>query len=71
MGELRNAQEILVGEPEGNRPRGRCRRRWEGNIKTDLREVGWGRRGVDWMHMAQDRYQLRAVVNTVMNLWFP
>jgi hypothetical protein len=47
----------------------RPRRRWEGTIRTNLREIGW--KVVDWMHMAQDRNQWRAVVNTVMNLWIP
>jgi hypothetical protein len=53
----------------GKRPLGRPRRRWVGNIKMDLREIGWG--GVDWMDMAQDRDQWRALVNTVMNLRVP
>jgi hypothetical protein len=44
---------ILVGRPEGRRPLGRPRRRWEGNIKMDLRETGFG--DVDWIHWAQDR----------------
>jgi hypothetical protein len=56
----------LVGKPEGKRLRGRFRHRWEDNIRMDLREVG--REGVDWMHMAQDRDQWRAVVKTVMKL---
>jgi hypothetical protein len=47
----------------------RPRRRWEDNIKMDLREVGWG--GVDWINLAQDRDRWRALVNTVMNLWVP
>jgi hypothetical protein len=53
MGERRGAYRALVGKPEGRRPLGRPRRRWEDNIKMDLREVGWG--GVDWIHLAQDR----------------
>jgi hypothetical protein len=69
MGEKRNAYRILVGRPEGKRPLGRPRRRWVDNIKMDLRETGWG--GVDWIDMAQDRDQLRALVNTVLNLRFP
>jgi hypothetical protein len=65
MGEKRNAYRILVGKPEGNRPLGRPRRRWVDNIKVDLREIGWD--GVDWIDMAEDRYQWRALVNTVLN----
>jgi hypothetical protein len=66
MGEKRNAYRILVGKPEGKKPLGRPRRRWENNIKMDLREIGWG--GMDWIDLAQDRDQWRALVNTVMNL---
>jgi hypothetical protein len=62
----RSACRILVGKPEGKRPLGRPRRRWEDNIKMDLREIGWG--GVDWIDLVQDRDQWRALVNTVMNL---
>ena len=58
---------VLVGKPEGNRPLGRPRRRWE-DIKMALREVGGGG---DWMELAQDRYRWRALVNTVMNLRVP
>ena len=53
MGEDRGVHRVLVGEPEGNRPLGRPRRRWEDNIKMDLQEVGGGRG--DWMELAQDR----------------
>jgi hypothetical protein len=53
MGEVRGAYKILVGRPEGRRPLGRPRRRWEDNIKIDLREIGFG--VVDWIHLAQDR----------------
>jgi hypothetical protein len=60
---------ILVGGPEGRRPLGRPKRRWEDNIKMDLREIGFG--GVDWIHLPQDRGRWRAVVNTVMNLLVP
>jgi hypothetical protein len=60
---------ILVGKPEGKRPLGRPRRRWVDNIKMDLREMG--RDGADWMDMAQDREQWRALVNTVLNLRVP
>jgi hypothetical protein len=55
MGEMINAYESLVGKPEGERPLGRPRRRWEDNIRMDVREIGW--EGVDWVHLAQDRYQ--------------
>jgi hypothetical protein len=58
-----------VGKPEGRRPLGRFRRRWEDNIKINLREIGWG--GMDWIHLAQDRDQWRALVNTVMNFRVP
>jgi hypothetical protein len=60
------AYRILVGRPEGRRPLGRPRRKWEDNIKMDVQEVGWG--GVDWIDMVQDRDRWRAVVNAVMNL---
>jgi hypothetical protein len=65
----RGAYRVLVGKPEGRRPLERPRRRWEGNIKMDLREVGWG--GIDWIDLAQDRDSLRLLVNTVMNLRVP
>jgi hypothetical protein len=64
-GKVRGAYNILVGRPEGRRPLGRLRRRWEDNIKMDLREIGFG--DVDWIRWAQDRDRWRAVVNTVMN----
>jgi hypothetical protein len=60
---------ILVGKPEGKRPLGRPRRRWADNIKIVLRETGWY--GMDWIDMAQDRDQWRALVDTVMNLRVP
>jgi hypothetical protein len=62
----RNAYRILVGNPEGKRPLGRPRRRWVVNIKIVVREIGWD--GMDWIDLAQDRDQWRALVNTVMNL---
>jgi len=68
MGEGRGVHRALVGKPEGKRPLGRRRHRWEDNIKMDLQEVG----GVgDWMELAQDRDRWRAFVNTVMNLRVP
>ena len=58
-----------MGKPEGKRPLGRHRRRWEDNIKVDLQEVGCG--GMDWIDLAQDRDGWRALVNLVMNLRVP
>jgi hypothetical protein len=69
MGNVRGAYNILVGRPEGRRPLGRPRCRWENDIKMDLRETGFG--DVDWIHLAQDRNRRRALVNTVMNLRVP
>ena len=65
MGEDRGVHRVLVGKPEGNRPLGRPRRRWEDNIKMDLQEVGGGRG--DWMELAQDRDGWRALLGTVRN----
>jgi hypothetical protein len=65
MGEKRNAYRLLVGKSEERRPLGRPRRRWVDN----LREIGPD--GVDWIDLAQDRDQWRALVNTVMNLQVP
>ena len=67
--ERRGVYRVLVGKPEGKRPLGRPRRRWEDNIKVDLQEVGCG--GVDWIELVQDRDRWRALVNAVMNLWVP
>jgi hypothetical protein len=64
-----SAYRILVEKPEGKRPLGRPRRRWEDNINMDLREIGWG--GINWIHLAQDRDQWRALVNMVMNIRVP
>jgi len=58
-----------VGKPEGKRPLGRPRRRWEDNIKMDLKEVGCG--GLDWIELAQDRDRWRALVNVIISCWFP
>jgi hypothetical protein len=69
MGEGRGAYRVLVGRPEGRKPLGRPRRRWEDNIKEDLQEVGWG--GIDWIDMAQDWDKWRALVSAVMNLQVP
>jgi hypothetical protein len=60
----RNALRFLVGKPEGKRPLGRPRLRWEVNITMDLREIGWG--GMDWIHLAEDRDEQMALVNTVI-----
>jgi hypothetical protein len=67
MGEKRNAYRLLLGKPEGRRPVGKPRCRWEDNIKPDLREVGWD--DVDWIGLSQDRW--RALVNSVLNLRVP
>ena len=68
MGEGRGVHRILVGKPEGKRPPGRPRRRWEDNIETDLKELGEVR---DWMELAQNRNGWRTLVNTVMNFRVP
>jgi hypothetical protein len=69
MEEKRGAYRILVGRPEGRRPLGRPRRRWEDNIKMGVQEVGWG--SMDWIELAQDRDRWRALVKAVMNLRVP
>jgi hypothetical protein len=61
MGEERGMHSVLVGKPEGKRPMGRPRRRWEDDIRMDLQEVGW-------IELAQDRDRWRAIVNEIMNL---
>jgi hypothetical protein len=66
MGEERKVYKVLVGKPEGKRPLGRPRRRWEGGVRMGLREIGLG--GVDWIRLAHDRDRWPAVVNAVMNL---
>jgi hypothetical protein len=60
---------VLVGKPEGKRPLGRPRRRWEDNINMDNQDVGCG--GMDWIELAQDRDRWRALVNAIMNLRVP
>jgi hypothetical protein len=69
MGKKRNVYRILMGKPEGKRPLGKLRCKWVDNIKMDLREIGWGR--MDWINVAQDRDQWRALVKMVMNLPVP
>jgi hypothetical protein len=66
MEEERKVYKVLVGKPEGKRPLGRPRRRWEDGIRMDLRKIGLG--CVDWIRLAQDRDRWRAVVSAVMNL---
>jgi hypothetical protein len=66
MGRERKVYRVLVGKPEGKRPLGRPRHRWEDGIRIDLREIGLG--GVDWIRLAQDRDRWLAVVSAVMNL---
>jgi hypothetical protein len=58
-----------VGKPEGKRPLGRSRRRWVDYIKMDIREIRWG--GMDWIHLAQDKDQFLALLNTLMNIRVP
>jgi hypothetical protein len=64
MGEERKVNKVLVGNPEGKRPLGRSRLRWEDGIRMNLTEIGWG----EWIQLAQDRDRWRAVVSTVMNI---
>jgi hypothetical protein len=68
MGDRRGACSVLVGRPEGKRPLGRPRLRWDDNIKMYFREVGWG---MNWFDLAQDTGRWRAFVNAVMNLRVP
>jgi hypothetical protein len=69
MEEERGVYRILVGKPEGKRPIGRPRRRWEDNINADLQEVGCG--CMDWIELAKDTERWRAFVNAVMKLRVP
>jgi len=69
MAARRGAYRVLVGKPEGKRPLGRPRHRWEDNIKMDHQEVGC--EGMDWIELDQDKDRWRALVNAVMNLWVP
>jgi hypothetical protein len=69
VGAVRGAYNILVGRPEGRRPLGRPRRRWEDNTEMDLKEIWFG--DVDWFHLVRDRDRWRALVNTVMSLRVP
>ena len=68
-GKRRCVYRVLVGKPEGKRPLGRSRRRWEDNIKMDLQEVGCG--DMDLIELAQDRDRWRTLVNAVMELRVP
>jgi hypothetical protein len=69
MGEKRNVYRLLVGKPEGKRPLGRPRRRWIGNIKMNLLEIGLN--VVDWIGLVKDRHRWRALVKSVMNFRVP
>jgi hypothetical protein len=69
MGQKRNTYRIFVGKPEGKKPLGMPKRRCVDNIRIDNREIEWS--GMDWIDVAQNRDQWRAIVNTVMNLRVP
>jgi hypothetical protein len=69
LGEKRNTYKILMGKLQGKRSLRRPRHRWMDNIKTDLREIGWG--GMDWIYLHQDWDQWRALLNTVMKRRVP
>jgi hypothetical protein len=69
VGEGKGVYRVLVGKPEGKRPLGRPRRRWEDNTKADIQEVEFG--VMDWIELAQDTDRWRALVNAVMNLQVP
>jgi hypothetical protein len=68
-GEISGVYRVLVGIPEGKRPLGRRRRRWEDNIRVDFQKLGCG--GMDWIELGLDRVRWRALVNVVMNLLVP
>jgi hypothetical protein len=67
--EKKNVYKILVGKPEGKRLLGRPTCRWEVNIRMSIKKTGWG--GMEWINLAQDRDQWRALANKVINLWVP
>jgi hypothetical protein len=67
--EMRNVYRILVGKPEGKRPRGRHRRRWDDSIRTNIEGIDY--EGVDWIHLAQGKDQWRSLVDTEMNVRVP
>jgi hypothetical protein len=69
MGDRRGVYRVLVVKPEGKRPLGRHRFRWEDDIKMNLQEVEYG--GMDWIGLARDRDRWRAVLNAIMNLRIP
>ena len=69
MGESIGIYRVLVAKPEGKRPLGRPKHRWEDNIKMDLQEVGCV--GMDWIELAQNRDGWQSLVNAVINLWVP
>jgi len=69
MGHMENVNKILVRKSEGKRPIGRLLHNWEDNIRIHRRETGW--EGVEWIYVAQDKDQWRALVNTVMNPQVP
>jgi len=69
MGKRRGVCSILVGKPEGKRPFGRRKRKWEDNIKMDLQEGRWS--GIDRIDLAEDRDRWWALANAVVNLWVP
>jgi hypothetical protein len=69
MGQMRNAYKSFVGKLEGKRPFGRPKRRWEDNVKMNLREIRF--EGMDWIHLASDRDRWWALVKMVMNLRVP
>ena len=68
-GKKRGLYRVLVRKPEGKRPLGRHRRRWDDTIKIDLQVVGYG--GMDWIELAQSRDRIQACMNAVMNLRVP